>query len=329
MFYGTKEKPRSSKPLLKIRADHPGQGPQGFGIPHCIAFPDPFQDPFFRELCQGIEEVPVGDSQVICRQGMLFPVDPLIFRQEDKDRQAVQQGKGLVLGVGGDVPEVFLAEDQTELPQKEGILKKPLSVGRDGQGKAQAAVDTQLASDGDVTLVPVGPLTNIAVAMRMEPGIIPKIREIVLMGGAYGTGNVTPSAEFNIYADPEAARVVFTSGVPITMMGLDLTNQTACTMDVIERMERTATRAGKLFGEIMRFTYRTQHEAYGLDGGPVHDATCIAYLIDPDSIRTKDMYVEIDVNEGPCYGRTVCDELGVLKKKANAKVGTGIDCGRF
>ena len=156
-----------------------------------------------------------------------------------------------------------------------------------------------------------------------------KIGKIVLMGGAYGTGNVTPSAEFNIYADPEAARVVFTSGVPITMMGLDLTNQTACTMDVIERMERTGKRAGKLFGEIMRFTYRTQHEAYGLDGGPVHDATCIAYLIDPDSIRTKDMYVEIDVNEGPCYGRTVCDELGVLKKKANAKVGTGIDCGRF
>lgn len=183
-----------------------------------------------------------------------------IFRQEDKDRQAVQQGKGLVLGVGGDVPEVFLAEDQTKLPQKEGILKKPFSVGRDGQGKAQAAVDTLLASEGDVTLVPVGPLTNIAVAMRMEPGIIPKIREIVLMGGAYGTGNVTPSAEFNIYADPEAARVVFTSGVPITMMGLDLTNQTACTMDVIERMERTGTRAGKLFGEIMRFTYRTQHE---------------------------------------------------------------------
>ena len=79
-----------------------------------------------------------------------------IFRQKDKDRQAVQQGKGLVLGVGGDVPEVFLAEDQTKLPQKEGILKKPFSVGRDGQGKAQAAVDTLLASEGDVTLGPGG-----------------------------------------------------------------------------------------------------------------------------------------------------------------------------
>ncbi len=211
----------------------------------------------------------------------------------------------------------------------DGPVFGPLTRKPEKEHGVRFLIDTLMASEGDVTLVPVGPLTNIAVAMRMEPGILPKIREIVLMGGAYGTGNVTPSAEFNIYADPEAARVVFTSGVPITMMGLDLTNQTACTMDVIERMERTGTKAGKLFGDIMRFTYRTQHEAYGLDGGPVHDATCIAYLIDPDSIRTKDMYVEIDVNEGPCYGRTVCDELGVLKKKANAKVGTGIDCGRF
>ncbi len=84
----------------------------------------------------------------------------------------------------------------------------------------------------------VGPLSNIAVAMRMQPAILPKIREIVLMGGAYGTGNFTPSAEFNIFADPEAARVVFTSGVPLVMMGLDLTNQTVCTPDVIARMER-------------------------------------------------------------------------------------------
>ena len=87
-------------------------------------------------------------------------------------------------------------------------------------------------------LVPVGPLSNIAVAMRMQPAILPKIREIVLMGGAYGTGNFTPSAEFNIFADPEAARVVFTSGVPLVMMGLDLTNQTVSTPDVIARMER-------------------------------------------------------------------------------------------
>ncbi|MEB7888641.1 ribosylpyrimidine nucleosidase [Hafnia alvei] len=189
----------------------------------------------------------------------------------------------------------------------------------------QYIIDTLMNSDGDITLVPVGPLTNIAVAMRMQPAILPKIREIVLMGGAYGTGNFTPSAEFNIYADPEAARVVFTSGVPLVMMGLDLTNQTTCTADVISRMKKVGGPAGELFSDIMSFTLKTQYENYGLAGGPVHDATCIGYLINPDAFKMQDMYVEIDVNNGPCYGRTVCDELGVTGKQSNTKVGMTID----
>ncbi|EOI53747.1 ribosylpyrimidine nucleosidase [Enterococcus gilvus] len=190
-------------------------------------------------------------------------------------------------------------------------------------------VDTLMASEGDITLVPVGPLTNIAVAMRMEPLIIPKINEIVLMGGAYGTGNFTPSAEFNIFADPEAAHVVFTSGAPIVMMGLDLTNQTLCTLEIIERMEAAGNVAGKLFGDIMRFTLKSQFECFGLEAGPLHDATCVGYLISPEAFETQEMYVEVDSNRGPCYGRTVCDELNVLEQKANAKVGKKIDTETF
>lgn len=186
-------------------------------------------------------------------------------------------------------------------------------------------IDTLLASDGDITLVPTGPLTNIAVAMRMEPRILPKIKEIVLMGGAYGTGNFTPSAEFNILADPEAARVVFTAGVPLVMMGLDLTNQTVCTPDIIERMEAVGNRAGKLFGDMLRFTLKTQYEAFGLAAGPIHDATTIGYLIDPSLFDLQDMFVQVDINRGPSYGRTVCDEHNVLKQAPNAKVGKGID----
>ncbi len=110
----------------------------------------------------------------------------------------------------------------------DGPVFEPLTRRRK-HSRVKYITDTLMASDGDITLVPVGPLSNIAVAMRMQPAILPKIREIVLMGGAYGTGNFTPSAEFNIFADPEAARVVFTSGVPLVMMGLDLTNQTVCT----------------------------------------------------------------------------------------------------
>ncbi len=211
----------------------------------------------------------------------------------------------------------------------DGPVFDPLTKKPEPEHAVSYLIRTLMASEGDITLVAVGPLSNVAVAMRMEPGIVSKIREIVLMGGAYGTGNVTPSAEFNIYADPEAARVVFTSGVPIVMMGLDLTNQTVCTADVIERMRNTGNRAGALFADIMSFTLKTQAEVYGLAGGPVHDATCIGYLIDPGCITTKDMYVEIDVNEGPCYGRTVCDELGITGKTPNAKVGTRIDTPRF
>lgn len=207
----------------------------------------------------------------------------------------------------------------------DGPKFSPLVRKAESKHAIQYIIDTLMNSDGDITLVPVGPLTNIAVAMRMQPAILPKIREIVLMGGAYGTGNFTPSAEFNIYADPEAARVVFTSGVPLVMMGLDLTNQTTCTADVISRMKKVGGPAGELFSDIMSFTLKTQYENYGLAGGPVHDATCIGYLINPDAFKMQDMYVEIDVNNGPCYGRTVCDELGVTGKQPNTKVGMTID----
>ncbi|AMO82380.1 ribosylpyrimidine nucleosidase [Obesumbacterium proteus] len=207
----------------------------------------------------------------------------------------------------------------------DGPIFAPLVRKAESKHAIQYIIDTLMNSDGDITLVPVGPLTNIAVAMRMQPAILPKIREIVLMGGAYGTGNFTPSAEFNIYADPEAAHVVFTSGVPLVMMGLDLTNQTTCTADVISRMKKVGGPAGELFSDIMSFTLKTQYENYGLAGGPVHDATCIGYLINPDAFKMQDMYVEIDVNNGPCYGRTVCDELGVTGKQPNTKVGMTID----
>ena len=94
-------------------------------------------------------------------------------------------------------------------------------------------------------------------------------------------------------------------------------------------MERAGGPAGELFSDIMNFTLKTQFENYGLAGGPVHDATCIGYLINPDGIKTQEMYVEVDVNSGPCYGRTVCDELGVLGKPANTKVGITIDTDWF
>ncbi|MEB7065104.1 ribosylpyrimidine nucleosidase [Mammaliicoccus sciuri] len=193
----------------------------------------------------------------------------------------------------------------------------------------QFIIDTLLGSEGDITLVPTGPLTNIALAMKLEPSITSKIKEIVLMGGAYGNGNFTPSAEFNIFADPEAAHIVFKSGVPIVMMGLDVTNKTLCTPEIIKRMESTNNKAGQLFSDLMNFTLKTQFQEFGLEAGPLHDATTIGYLVNKDLFEVQDMYVEIDINRGPSYGRTVCDESDVLKKEHNVKVAKNVKVDEF
>ncbi|WP_305752021.1 ribosylpyrimidine nucleosidase [Mammaliicoccus sciuri] len=193
----------------------------------------------------------------------------------------------------------------------------------------QFIIETLSDSEGDITLVPTGPLTNIALAMKLEPSITSKIKEIVLMGGAYGNGNFTPSAEFNIFADPEAAHIVFKSGVPIVMMGLDVTNKTLCTPEIIKRMESTNNKAGQLFSDLMNFTLKTQFQEFGLEAGPLHDATTIGYLVNKDLFEVQDMYVEIDINRGPSYGRTVCDESDVLKKEHNVKVAKNVKVDEF
>ncbi|MCY1024770.1 nucleoside hydrolase [Mammaliicoccus sciuri] len=156
-----------------------------------------------------------------------------------------------------------------------------------------------------------------------------KIKEIVLMGGAYGNGNFTPSAEFNIFADPEATYIVFKSGIPIVMMGLDVTNKTLCTPEIIKRMESTNNKAGQLFSDLMNFTLKTQYQEFGLEAGPLHDATTIGYLVNKDLFEVQDMYVEIDINRGPSYGRTVCDESDVLKKEHNIKVAKNVKVDEF
>ncbi len=192
----------------------------------------------------------------------------------------------------------------------------------------QYLIDTLMASEGDITLVPVGPLTNIGMALRLQPKIASRIKRIVLMGGAVNFGNTTPSAEFNIFVDPEAAHVVFSSGVPVVMMGLDLTNTALADLHIIERMEGIGNNAGKLFGDIMRFTLRSQ-AVNGLTAGPVHDVTAVTYLVAPEIYRTVDAHVEIDLSQGPSYGRTVCDVNDRFHLPKNATIGLGIDLEKF
>jgi ribosylpyrimidine nucleosidase len=211
----------------------------------------------------------------------------------------------------------------------DGPVFAPLKKKENQQHAVDFLIETLMASQGDITIVATGPLTNIAMAMRMEPKIVNKIDQIVLMGGAYQLGNVTPAAEFNIYADPEAAYVVFNSKRPIVMMGLDLTRQAQAYPSIVERIGRRETKAAKLFYDMMTFFNKTQKEIYGWEGAPLHDPTCIAYLIDPTCVETKPMFTEIELRSEKCYGRTICDYFGITGEKPNTLVGIKLDQDKF
>lgn len=149
------------------------------------------------------------------------------------------------------------------------------------------------------------------------------------MGGSYTNGNVTPAAEFNILADPEAAHVCFTSGRPITMIGLDVTRKVLCYPAIVERMAKVNTRASRLFVDLMKHFCKAQKEVFGWEGGPLHDPVTIAALLDPALVAVKPMNVRIDLGRGDSYGRTNCDAFGYLGLPATADVAVDIDVERF
>ena len=179
--------------------------------------------------------------------------------------------------------------------------------------------DTVRASDQPVTLVPTGPLTNVALFLARHPDAAARLDRIVLMGGCTGFGNVTPNAEFNIWADPDAARRVFASGLDVTMVGLDVTHQALFTVAEANAL-RGAGRAGRLVAELVDF-YARSHRDW--EGTPIHDAVAVAHVVDPGLLTLTACNVEVDC--GPvCRGRTICDLHGTMGRPANARVATGI-----
>jgi purine nucleosidase len=165
---------------------------------------------------------------------------------------------------------------------------------------------------GTVTLCPLGPLTNIATAFLKAPDIIPRVQEIVLMGGAYfEVGNITPAAEFNIYVDPEAAEIVFRSGVPLVVMPLDVTHGALTTRARTDAFRALGTRAGRMVAEWTDFFERFDVQKYGSQGGPLHDPCVIAYLIRPDLFTGRHINVEIETKGEFTLGMTVADWWGV------------------
>ena len=190
----------------------------------------------------------------------------------------------------------------------------------------QHAVDFLAERVGGATLVPTGPLTNVALLLARHPEAQPE--RIVLMGGAIAEGNVTPAAEFNVWADPEAAKRVFASGIDLTMVGLDVTHKALVTTQRKERLRR-AGRVGRAVAELLDFYDRFHREVYGFDGSPIHDAVAVAHVIRPGFLETRGLNVEIDTESELCRGRTVVDRWRRTDRPPNAHVATDIDSDTF
>jgi len=184
------------------------------------------------------------------------------------------------------------------------------------------------ARDGKITLVPTGPLTNIALLLTLAPDARPE--RIVLMGGAIGEGNRTPAAEFNIWADPEAARRVFASGIDVTMLGLDVTHQALITDAHGERM-RSSGRTGRLVAELLDFYGQWHKKTYvELVGSPMHDPVAVAHVLAPGLVDVRPARVDVDCSWDKGRGRTNVDWRGRHDSAPfNATVGVGIDTEAF
>jgi purine nucleosidase/pyrimidine-specific ribonucleoside hydrolase len=184
-----------------------------------------------------------------------------------------------------------------------------------------------------VAIAPIGPLTNIALMLRIYPELAGRIAHLSIMGGSIGEGNVTVSAEFNIYADPEAADVVFRSGVPITMMGLDITHQALLDRSSADALRGLGTASGRVAAELTDYALDRNLEWSGRTTTAIHDAVAIAHLAIPDLVDVAPYHVAVDTTNGPARGRTVCDGLPYRLRRdgrtSNAEVGIRVDRGRF
>jgi inosine-uridine nucleoside N-ribohydrolase len=186
-----------------------------------------------------------------------------------------------------------------------------------------------LSCSSPVTLIPVGPLTNIALLLNRYPEVTSNVTRIVSMGGAYQVGNVTPAAEFNIYVDPEAAHRVYHSGVPVTMIGLEVTHKALLNFEDANRLRDMGV-AGRFVAELLDYYITNYPRRFeGVRAAPIHDAVAVAHVLWPDLVQTTECYVTIETQSDLCRGRTVADVWHATENPANASVGVGVDGERF
>jgi purine nucleosidase len=239
---------------------------------------------------------------------------------------------GVPFARGAERPLVRQVETAESIHGESGldgpVLPEP-EIELDPRPAAQFIVDTVMAAEpGEITLVPTGALTNIALAARLEPRIVGRVREVVLMGGGAHVGNWSAVAEFNIVIDPEAAAIVFGEPWTVTMIGLDVTHQALATPEVIAAIDAVGTGPSRFVHELMDFFAHTYKDAQGFDHPPVHDPVAVAYVIDPTLVRTVRAPIEIELSGGHTLGMTVVD-LRAPAPDATTQVAFDLDASKF
>lgn len=184
-------------------------------------------------------------------------------------------------------------------------------------------------ANDEVTLVPVGPLTNIALALHRHPRAMAGVKEIVLMGGASGLGNTTPAAEFNIYADPEAAHIVLSSGLSVTVVPLDLTHQAIVTPEILERIRALGNSVTDMATALLGFYGRAFDSDHGFLGPALHDPCAVARVIRPEIVECKRVNIVVETARSWSYGATVCDLHGLTGREPNALIAQDLDVDAF
>ncbi|MGD8195644.1 nucleoside hydrolase [Herbiconiux sp. P18] len=209
------------------------------------------------------------------------------------------------------------------------VLPEP-EIEVDGRHAVDLIIDTIMAHEpGTVTLVPTGGLTNIALAARKEPRIVPRVKEVVLMGGGYHVGNWSATSEFNIIIDPEAAHIVFNESWPLTMVGLDLTHQALATPEVVERIRAIGTGPSRFVEELLVFFAHTYLEAQGFVHPPVHDPCAVALVIDPAVMTTRRVPLDVELSGTLTLGMTVADFRAPAPDDCTTHVAVDLDHERF
>lgn len=240
---------------------------------------------------------------------------------------------GVPFAAGSPRPLVRTIENAPDIHGESGMdgpeLPEP-AIELDPRHAVDLIIDTVMAHEpGTVTLVPTGGLTNIALAVRKEPRIAERVKEVVLMGGGYHVGNWSAVAEFNIKIDPEAAHIVFNEKWPLTMVGLDLTHQALATDEVASRIAAVGTKPAKFVGELLEFFGHAYKDAQGFDFPPVHDPCAVAYVIDPSVMTTQRVPLDVELTGTLTLGMTVADFRAPAPADCNTSVAVDLDHQKF